>query len=72
MLSERVLKIALKQTALMVAVLVVIPVTGVMATLLLATITALFCDQLQGLMILSVIATSVTLVVQEFRRSNKA
>lgn len=68
MLSERLLKVALKQATMIVAVLVAVPTIGALATLLLSTISTLFCDQLHGLMILSVVATATTLAVKEFRR----
>lgn len=72
MLSERLLKVALKQAAMIVAVLVAVPTIGALATLLLSTISSLFCEQLHGLMTLSVIATAIVLTVQEFRRSSKS
>lgn len=72
MLSERLLKVALKQTVIIVAVLVAVPTIGALATLFLSTISILFCEQLQGLMTLSVIATAVVLTVQEFRHSSKS
>lgn len=71
MLSERLLKVALKQSVMIVAVLLAVPIIGVLATLLLSTISTLFCEQLQGLMTLSVVATTVVLTVQEFRHSSK-
>ncbi len=71
MLSERLLKVALKQSVIIVAVLLVVPTIGVLATLLLSTISTLFCEQLQGLMTLSVVATAVVLTVREFRHSSK-
>lgn len=72
MLSERLLKVALKQAAMIVAVLVAVPTVGALATLLLSTISSLFCEQLQGLMTLSVIVTAVALTVQEFRHSSQS
>ncbi|MBI5930402.1 MAG: hypothetical protein HY862_13915 [Chloroflexi bacterium] len=71
MLSERLLKVALKQSAIIVAVLLAVPTLGVLATLLLSTISTLFCEQLQGLMTLSVVTTAVVLTVQEFRHFSK-
>ena len=71
MLSERLLKVALKQSVIIVAVLLVVPTVGVLATLLLSTISTLFCEQLQGIMTLSVVATAIVLTVQEFRHSSK-
>lgn len=72
MLSERLLKVALKQAAMIVTVLAAVPTTGVLATLLLSTISNLFCEQLHGLMTLSVVATAVVLTVREFRHSSKS
>ncbi|MBZ0315256.1 MAG: hypothetical protein K8L91_02475 [Anaerolineae bacterium] len=71
MLSERLLKVALKQSVIIVAVLLAVPTIGVLVTLLLSTISTMFCEQLQGLMTLSVVATAVVLTVQEFRHSSK-
>ena len=71
MLSERLLKVALKQSVMIVAVLLAVPTIGVLATLLLSTISTLFCEQLQGIMTLSVVATAIVLTVQEFRHSSK-
>lgn len=71
MLSERLLKVALKQSVMIVAVLLAVPIIGVLATLLLSTISTLFCEQMQELMTLSVVATAVVLTVQEFRHFSK-
>ncbi|MBZ0315939.1 MAG: hypothetical protein K8L91_05940 [Anaerolineae bacterium] len=71
MLSERLLKVALKQSVIIMTVLLAVPTIGVLATLLLTTISSMFCEQMQGLMTLSVVATAVVLTVQEFRHSSK-
>ena len=68
MKSEKLVQFATKQTAVIVAVLVSIPVIGIMATLLLMTVADLFGEQLHGLMILSVVATSTILAVKNIRR----
>ena len=68
MKTEKLLQFALKQTIIIAAVLFFIPLVGVMATLLLMTISTLFCEQLDALMILSVVATTSTLAVKHFRR----
>jgi hypothetical protein len=58
----------MKQTAIIVAVSFSVPVVGIIATLLLVTVADLFSEQLHGLMILSVVATSTMLAVKTFRR----
>jgi NhaP-type Na+/H+ or K+/H+ antiporter len=49
-------------------VIAAVPLIAGISTLLLATISSLFSEQLHGLMILSVVATATTLAVKEFRR----
>jgi hypothetical protein len=72
MKTEKLVQLAIKQTVTIVAVLFFIPLIGVMATLLLMTLSNLFCEQLHSLMTLSVVATSIFLAVQEFRRSTNS
>ncbi|MBZ0310593.1 MAG: hypothetical protein K8I82_31330 [Anaerolineae bacterium] len=68
MKTERLVQFALKQTAIIIAVIAAVPLIAGISTLLLATISSLFSEQLHGLMILSVVATATTLAVKEFRR----
>jgi hypothetical protein len=68
MKTEKLVQFAMKQTAIIVAVSLSVPVIGIIATLLLMTIADLFGEQLHGLMILSVVATSTILAVKNFRR----
>jgi hypothetical protein len=68
MKTEKLIQFAMKQTAIIVAVSFCIPVVGIIATLLLMTVTDLFGEQLHALMILSVVATSTFLAVKTFRR----
>ena len=68
MKTEKLIQFASKQTAIVLAVLLFIPMIGVISTLLLMTIANLFCDQLQALMILSVVATTSTLAVKQLHR----
>jgi hypothetical protein len=72
MKTERLVQFALKQTAIIIVVIAAIPLIAGISTLLLATISSLFSEQLHGLMILSVVATATTLAVQEFRHSSKS
>ena len=68
MKTEKLVQFAAKQTAIIVAVSLSVPVIGIIATLLLMTIADLFGEQLHGLMILSVVATTTILAVKTFRR----
>ena len=72
MKTEKLVQFAFKQTVIILAVLFFIPVVGVMATLLLMTVSNLFCEQLDALMILSVVATTSTLAVKHFRRDTNS
>jgi hypothetical protein len=71
MKSEKLVQFAAKQTVIIVAVSFCIPVIGIIATLLLVTVADLFGEQLQGLMILSVVASSTILAMKHFRRDTK-
>jgi hypothetical protein len=68
MKTEKLVQFAAKQTAIIVAVSLSVPVIGIIATLLLMTVADLFDEQLHGRMILSVVATSTILAVKTFRR----
>ena len=48
MKTEKLVQFAFKQTAVVLAVLFFIPVIGVMATLLLMTVSNLFCGSFTG------------------------
>jgi hypothetical protein len=72
MKTEQLVQFALQQTAIIVAVMAAVPLIAGMSTLLLATISSLFCEQLHALMILSVVVTSSTLAARQFRSSSAA
>ena len=72
MKTEKLVQFAMKQTAIIVAVSLCIPMIGIIATLLLVTIADLFGEQLHGLMILSVVASSTILAVKTFRRDTSS
>ena len=67
MKTEKLIQFALKQTVIIVAVIAAVPVVALITTLLLATVSTLFCDQLHALMILTVVVTASTLAVKQFR-----
>jgi|GEM_PF-6439328 len=67
MKSERLFHFALRQTLLIAAVCAAIPVAALVATVLLATLSELLCEQLPALMTLSVVVTASTLGVKLFR-----
>lgn len=67
MKTEKLIQFALKQAAIIIAVIVAVPVVALITTLLLATVSTLFCDQLHALMILAVVVTTSTLAVKQFR-----
>jgi hypothetical protein len=68
MKTEKLVQFAMKQAVIIVAVSFSVPVVGIIATLLLMTVANLFGEQLHGLMILSVVATSTFLAIKTFRR----
>jgi hypothetical protein len=61
------IKFALKQTAIIVAVLLSIPIVGRTAVLLLSTLAEFLCSQMSSTMILTVVVTASFLAVQQFR-----
>jgi hypothetical protein len=67
MKTEKLFRFAMKQVGIVLAVIAVIPVIGIIATILLSTISALFCEQLNGLMILTVVVTASVLAAKQFR-----
>ena len=69
MKTDRLFRFALKQTAITLAVLATIPITGMITIILLSALVNLLCAQMESLMILSVVATTSTLAVQHFRVS---
>jgi hypothetical protein len=71
MKTEKLVQFALRQTAIIIAVIAAVPLIAGISTLLLATISSLFCEQLHALMILSVVVTASTLAARQFR-SNSA
>ena len=67
MKTEKLIQFALKQAVIIVAVIVAVPIVAFISTILLATVSTLFCDQLHALMILAVVVTTSTLAVKQFR-----
>lgn len=65
MKTEKLVRFALKQTALIISVSAAVPLIAGISTLLLATISSLFCEQLPALMILSVVVTASTLAARQ-------
>jgi len=61
------MQFAMKQTAIIFVVSAAVPIIAFISTLLLSIVSALFCEQLDGLMILSVVATTSVLAVTQFR-----
>ena len=67
MYTDRLIKFALKQTAIIVAVLLSIPIVGGTAVLLLSTLAEFLCSQMSSTMILAVVVTASFLAVKQFR-----
>ncbi|KAB2902162.1 MAG: hypothetical protein F9K27_17610 [Anaerolineae bacterium] len=72
MYTDRLIKFALKQTAIIVAVLLSIPIVGGTAVLLLSTLAEFLCSQMSSTMILTVVVTASFLAVKQFRSGNTA
>lgn len=67
MKTDKLLRFALKQTVIIVAVSAAVPTLALISTLLLATVSTLFCEQLAALMTLTVVGTAITLAFVQFR-----
>ncbi|MBZ0310126.1 MAG: hypothetical protein K8I82_28960 [Anaerolineae bacterium] len=67
MKTEKLFRFAMKQVGFLLAAIAVIPVIGLIVTILLSTISALFCEQLNGLMILTVVVTASVLASKQLR-----
>ncbi|MBZ0305718.1 MAG: hypothetical protein K8I82_06590 [Anaerolineae bacterium] len=67
MKTEKLFRFAMKQVGILLAAIAVIPVVGLIATILLTTISDLFCEQLNGLMILTVVVTASVLAAKQLR-----
>lgn len=67
MKTEKLIQFTLKQIAIILVVSAAVPIIAAISTLLLSTVSSLFCEQLHGLMILSVVATTSFLAAQQLR-----
>ncbi|MCL4880536.1 MAG: hypothetical protein KJ064_28080 [Anaerolineae bacterium] len=67
MYTDRLIKFALKQTAIIAAVLFSIPMIGGTAVLLLSTLAEFLCSQVSSTMILTVVVTALFLAMKQFR-----
>ncbi|KAB2902356.1 MAG: hypothetical protein F9K27_17025 [Anaerolineae bacterium] len=67
MYTDRLIRFALKQTAILVAVLFSIPIAGGTAVLLLSTLAEFLCSQMSSTMILAVVLAASVLAVKQFR-----
>lgn len=67
MYTDHLVKFALKQTAIIVAVLLSIPLIGGTAIVLLHSLSELLCSQMPSTMILAVAVTVAVLAVRLFR-----
>ena len=67
MKTEKLIQFALKQSVIILTTIAAVPVIAIVTTLLLATISSLFCEQLPALMTLTVVVTTSTLAVIQFR-----
>ena len=72
MYTDRLIKFAVKQTAIIVAVLLSIPIVGGTAVLLLSTLAEFLCSQMSSTMILTVVVTASFLAVKQFRSGSTA
>ena len=67
MKTEKLVRFALKQAGIMAAVITAIPVIGIVTQILLSAIANLFCEQLNSLMILTVVITASVLAAKQLR-----
>ena len=69
MYTDRLVKFAAKQTAILVAVLLSVPITGGIVILLLHTLTEFLCLQMESTLILVTVATTIVLIIRQFRQT---
>jgi hypothetical protein len=69
MYTDRLMKFAAKQTAILVAVLLSVPVTGGIVILLLHTLVEFLCSQIESTLILVTVATTIALIIRQFRQT---
>jgi hypothetical protein len=69
MYTDHLLKFAAKQTAIIVAVLLSVLVTGGIVILLLHTLVEFLCTQIESTLILVTAATTITLIIRQFRQT---
>ena len=67
MKTEKLVRFALKQAGIIAAVITAIPVIGIVTQILLSAIAGLFCEQLNALMILTVVITASVLAANQLR-----
>ena len=68
MYTDRLMKFAAKQTAILVAVLLSVPITGGIVILLLHNLTEFLCSQMDSTLILVTVATTIALIIRQFRQ----
>ena len=69
MYTDRLMKFAAKQTAILVAVLLSVPVTGGIVILLLHNLSEFLCSQMDSTLILVTVATTISLIIRQFRQT---
>ena len=69
MYTDRLVKFAAKQTVILVAVLLSVPVTGGIVILLLHTLAEFLCSQIESTLILVTVATTIVLIIRQFRQA---
>ena len=69
MYTDRLMKFAAKQTAILLAVLLSVPVAGGVVILLLHNLTEFLCSQMQSTLILVTVATTIALIIRQFRQT---
>ena len=67
--TDRLVKFAAKQTAIILAVLLSVPVTGGIVILLLHTLVEFLCSQIESTLILVTVATTIALIIRQFRQA---
>jgi hypothetical protein len=69
MYADRLFKFAARQTAIILAVLLSVPVTGGIVILLLHTLVEFLCTQIESTLILATVATTIALIIRQFRQA---
>jgi hypothetical protein len=69
MYTDRLMKFAAKQTAILLAVLLSVPVTGGIVILLLHTLVEFLCTQIESTLILATVTTTIALIIRQFRQT---